>query len=221
MAIFTEGVCEKCSGVITVSNVVRGRKMCNPCIAEERRAKRLEYADTSRAKQTDADRDFHRKRLRKYREENPHMAFYTTSRYHAKLHGVYSDLTKEDAIDIYNLPDICAYCGKERTESDGHRAFHNDHIIPLNQGGPNSRWNITRTCNGCNASKSQGSLIDFYERTDSFTSERYEAVVSDMVELSGYSREQIDALLTQSYEFERAHLRERARLESLLETIAA
>jgi hypothetical protein len=144
------------------------------------------------------------------------MAFYTTSRYLAKKAGVYSDLTKADAFDIYNAPDICAYCGKERGPDDGPRSFHIDHVIPMRQGGPNSRWNLVKACNSCNSSKNYDSLIAFRERTPALTEERFNAIVSDMAARSGYSIAHIHELLTQSHAFEIAFDRERAKMESLL-----
>lgn len=129
---------------------------------------------------------------------------------------MFSDLTLEDAYEIYHTPDICAYCGKERTSDNGKRAFHNDHIIPMIQGGPNSRWNIVKVCNSCNTSKGSASLVDFRSRTPEFTDERYEMVIADMASQSGFSREYINELLTQSHEFERAHIQERERMLALL-----
>ncbi|GIQ63699.1 hypothetical protein PACILC2_22670 [Paenibacillus cisolokensis] len=163
---------------------------------------------------TEADREFHRKRVREYREQNPHTPFYTTSRYQAKKAGAFSDLTMEDAYDIYHTPDICAYCGKERGPDDGPRSFHIDHVIPLKQGGPNSRWNLVKVCASCNSSKETSSLIDFYNRKPEFTKARYDAVVKGMAEKSGFSETRITELLLSSHEFELAIEREKARMQA-------
>lgn len=87
----------------------------------------------------------------------------------------------------------------------------------MRQGGTNSRWNLVKSCISCNTSKGFGSLIEFYARTAEFTQERYESVILGMVSLSGRSRTVIDALLTQSREFEIAHEREREKLIQMLE----
>jgi len=166
---------------------------------------------------TDEDREYHRLRGRAHRERNPHTPFYTTSRYLAAKAGVYSDLTMEDALDIYNTPDTCGYCGKERGPDDGPRSFHIDHIIPMIQGGPNSRWNLTKVCASCNTSKGSASLMDFRNRTEAFTDERYDAIVSEMVERSRYSPIYIGELLAQSHEFEVAYQVERIKMLALLD----
>lgn len=151
-------------------------------------------------------------RLRTYRAKNPHLAFVTTSRYQAKKAGAYSDLTAEDALDIYQTPNICAYCGIDYGDSPPKRAIHIDHIIPMVQGGHNSRWNLTKVCIGCNGSKGSASLLDFYGRATEFTAERYHAVIAQMVALSGMSAEIITELLAESHAFEVAYQAQRERL---------
>jgi 5-methylcytosine-specific restriction endonuclease McrA len=183
-----------------------------------------QYQRDQRAKWSEEDYEKERNRARKSRAENPHVTFWTTSRYHAKLAGAYSDLTKEDAADIYYTPDVCAYCGKERNDPEGERtkrAFHVDHIIPMTQGGANSRWNLTKVCNPCNTSKGDRSLYDFYARCDAFTPDRLESVISEMVRLSGRTRPEIDELLAQSRAFEIAHQRERERMDAMMRIFLA
>lgn len=193
----------------------RERRRNDPEYRERMNAYGREY----RAKQAEGSnyRSKRREYTRKYREENPHMTFYTTSRYQAKKDGAYSDLTPEDALDIYNTPNVCAYCGKDHGDSPAKRAVHIDHIIPMKQGGPNSRWNLTKVCNGCNSSKETESLISFRERTPAFTQERFDNVVADMSQRSGKSADEITQLLEQSHAFEIAFQAERERLLSLLD----
>lgn len=199
----------------------------NPELNAKRRERRLadgelrdrqnEYSRSYRAKTiTDEKRSEHSVRTRQYRVDNPHITFYTTSRYLAKKAGVPSDLTVEDALDIHNTPNVCAYCGKDCGEVPEKRAIHVDHIIPMVQGGHNTRWNLTKVCHRCNTSKGSASLIDFRERTAEFTHERYDAVIAAMVALSGYATEHISQLLQQSHAFEIAYQTERERMSSLL-----
>lgn len=157
------------------------------------------------------------KRTRKYREENPHMAFYTTSRYQSAKDDAFSDLSPEDALDIYLTPNVCAYCGKDHGDAPEKRAVHIDHIIPMKQGGPNSRWNLTKVCISCNTSKGTASLIDFRKRTPAFTQERFDAVVAEMAQRSGKSAAEITQLLEQSHAFEIAFQAERDRMLALLD----
>ncbi len=154
--------------------------------------------------------------MRKHRERKPHAPFYTTSRYLAAKAGVFSDLTMEDAYDVYFTEDTCSYCGKERGPDDGLRSFHIDHIIPMIQGGPNSRWNLVKVCASCNSSKGSASLFDFRSRTEAFTEERFDLVIAGMTERSGSSAEYIYELLSQSHEFEAAYQRERTKMVALL-----
>jgi len=157
-------------------------------------------------------RAYHRERSRKYREEQPHIAFYTTSRYLARKAGTHSDLTKEDAFDIYSAAEVCAYCGKERAESDGPRSFHIDHVIPMSRGGHNSRWNLVKACISCNTSKGSDSLLTFRARTPTFTESRYNDVVEGMALHSGKSSDDIVTYLERTFEAETRYAEEMARL---------
>jgi 5-methylcytosine-specific restriction endonuclease McrA len=199
----------------------------NPELNAARRKRRLsdeglrdrqnEYSRNYRAKTiTDGKRAEHSARTRQYRVDNQHITFYTTSRYLAGKAGVTSDLTVGDALDIYNTPNVCAYCGKDCGEVPEKRAIHIDHIIPMIQGGHNTRWNITKACHSCNTSKGSASLIDFRGRTSEFTQERYNAVLAGMVARSGHSAEHITFILGQSHAFEIAYQAERERMLSLL-----
>ncbi|MBG9736529.1 HNH endonuclease [Paenibacillus alvei] len=212
--------CEKCGESSPDVKFAGTHRSCNKCRARENSDKQREYQRQYLKRMRKERPEYLRERRRKYRQENPHQAFYVTSRYLAKKEGVYSDLTQDDALDIHNLPDVCSYCGKERKPSDGKRAFHNDHIIPMVQGGFNTRWNITKVCISCNSSKGSDSLIGFRKRNDQFTADKYEAVVAKMVELSGLTRENIDLLLEQSYEFELLHRKQREKLMEILSELS-
>ncbi|MCY9532965.1 HNH endonuclease [Paenibacillus alvei] len=212
--------CVRCGGSSPEVKFAGTHRSCNRCRAQENPDKQREYQRKYRERVRKEKPNHHRDRVRRYRKENPHLSFYTTSRYLAKKEGVYSDLTQDDALDIHNLPDVCSYCGKERKPSDGKRTFHNDHIIPMVQGGFNTRWNITKVCISCNSSKGSDSLIGFRERNEKFTADRYESVVAKMVELSGLTRENIDLLLEQSYEFELLHRKQREKLTSILSELS-
>lgn len=198
----------------------------NPEINEHRRQRRKndpehrerlnEYGRKYRAENADKLREYTRERTRQYRADNPHLTFLSTSRYQAKKAGAYSDLTPEDALDIYNTPNICAYCGKDCGDNPAKRAIHIDHIIPMVQGGHNSRWNLTKACISCNSSKGSASLLDFYSRCDEFNEDRYAEAVAKMSALSGKSVEVIEELLAQSHAFERAYQEQRDKLVALL-----
>lgn len=200
--------CESCNGNLTIDEIAEAWRVCSGCYSTGIRKKRAAYGTAP--KHTNGVRN------RIFRAKYPHLTFYSTSRYLAGKAGVQSTLTKRDAYDIYHTPDICTYCGVSHEESGEKRKFSIDHVIPMIQGGPNSRWNLTKSCNSCNSSKDSNSLFDFYERTSEFTPDRFDRIVRTMSELSGFSVEYINKLLTQSHEFEKAHRRERERLLLLL-----
>jgi 5-methylcytosine-specific restriction endonuclease McrA len=203
----SERTCGNCLRSESETAIGAGRKNCEECLAKMRKWRTDWIA---------RNEDYGTKRTRKYREEYPHMTFYTTSRYQANKAGVFSDLTPEDAFDIYKMLNICAYCGKDYGENPPKRSVHIDHIIPMVQGGPNSRWNLTKVCSGCNSSKGSASLLDFYGRSGEFTEDRYGRVVAKMVELSGKSAELIAEFLTQSHVFELAYQEQRSKLSALV-----
>lgn len=202
-----ERTCGNCSRSDAETVIGTGRKNCEECLAKMRKWRKDWLARND---------GYTTKRTRKYRDENPHMTFYTTSRYQATKAGAYSDLTSEDALDIYQTPNICAYCGKDHGDNPPKRSIHIDHIIPMVQGGPNSRWNLTKVCIGCNSSKGSASLLDFYGRSDDFTEARYEHVVAKMAALSGKSIEMITEFLVQSHAFELAYQEQREKMVALL-----
>ena len=199
--------CATCAKTDAEVTITAGRKSCEGCLAKQR-----EWQRAFRERHPGRQRD----RVRRVRENEPHKTFHMTSTYLARKAGVPSKLTYEDALDIYNTPNVCAYCGIDHGPKPPKRAIHVDHIIPMIQGGHNSRWNLTKVCNSCNASKGSASLLDFRSRTPEFTQERFDAVVAGMVERSGFARETVLRLLTQSNEFEIAMQRERARLSAML-----
>lgn len=208
-------VCISCSLTEPDVKFSRQHRTCNRCRAEKSRTRVAEYQRRRREENPEKIRRYYRDRNRKQREENPHLPFYTTSRYQARKAGAYSDLTKDDAYDIYHSEDVCAYCAKTVSRENS-REVHIDHVIPMTQGGPNSRWNLVKTCINCNTSKGPCSLFNFRNRTPEFTQERYNSVIAGMSARSDLSKADVIDLLTQSYEFEVAYERERAKLVAML-----
>lgn len=206
-------LCTSCGQSAPEARFTGNLRKCNRCrnAAMSPEAKR-EASRRYRAKDPEAQNE----RTRQYRRDNPHMSFYSTSRYHAGLAGVPTNLTVEDALDLHNTPNICAYCGVDHGPTPGKRMIHVDHIIPMVQGGHNTRWNLTKVCISCNTSKDSASLIAFRDRTPEFTEGRYAAVVAQMASLSGYSAEHITHLLEQSHAFEIAYQAQRDVMATLL-----
>lgn len=80
---------------------------------------------------------------------------------------------------------LCAYCGsfcpfESRHGDDG---WHVDHIVPLSQGGPDQRSNVTLACASCNLKKSARTPAEFVEYVDSVWQEwRIEFVTRGVLE---------------------------------------
>ncbi|MFC3344998.1 HNH endonuclease [Paenibacillus abyssi] len=206
--------CATCHGTSPDVKFSCNHRNCNGCRALKSRTYQAEYARKHRAR----NRENQRVKRQEYRAENPHLTFYSTSRYLANKASTYSDLTKEDALDIYETPDVCGYCGKA-IDVSVKRSLHIDHIVPMSQGGVNSRWNLVKVCINCNTSKGDGSLVNYYGRCPDFTEQRYEAVVNEMVRLSGRTRAEIDEILTLSHSFEIAFQNGRRQMVGALRVL--
>jgi 5-methylcytosine-specific restriction endonuclease McrA len=165
------------------------RGMCKPCLLAyntEWRERNPEALRASRAKRRDKDRELqrrwyeahrddpayrdmvnarsrawreanrerHRENARRWQLENPerHRA---STREHARRRRLGQDA---DAIAFAAIlrRDPCAYCGGPAGEID--------HIIAIDQGGPNTWDNLTAACKNCNSQKRTIPLLPFLSR---------------------------------------------------------
>lgn len=67
--------------------------------------------------------------------------------------------------------DSCAYCGKSEN-------LHQEHVVPLQDGGPYSVDNIVPACGSCNSSKATRALVDWFPRQPFYTEERMTMIVT-------------------------------------------
>jgi 5-methylcytosine-specific restriction endonuclease McrA len=83
-----------------------------------------------------------------YNLEHPECSANKRARRKARLGD--AKLTKTEWIAVMTEWDWrCAYCGNRLTRNT--RSV--DHVVPLECGGPHSRWNLVPACRNCNSSK--------------------------------------------------------------------
>jgi 5-methylcytosine-specific restriction endonuclease McrA len=107
-------------------------------IAEQKRRNRTEHKE----ERVEYDR--------RYRAAHPEVGF----NHHARRRALVGEtkISKHDWITVMrHWKWCCAYCGQHLTET----TQTVDHIVPLSQGGPHSRWNLAPACRSCNSSKKE------------------------------------------------------------------
>jgi hypothetical protein len=123
---------------------------------------------------------------------------YNTRHYHKKL-SLPCTLTIQECNNIkaqFNYS--CAYCGKIHTR------FQQEHIIPVDNNGSYSRGNIIPTCpksegNGCNQSKRNKFLLEWYPKQPFFNTDRLLAIYNEMVEHPLPETQHLVDTINQSY----------------------
>jgi 5-methylcytosine-specific restriction endonuclease McrA len=90
----------------------------------------------------------------------------------ARLAGIPATLTAQDwAACRHHFHSLCAYCGSAGK-------LHQEHVVPVQDGGPYSADNIVPACGSCNSSKSTRALEDWFPRQPFYTEERMTMVVT-------------------------------------------
>jgi DNA-directed RNA polymerase subunit M/transcription elongation factor TFIIS len=80
--------------------------------------------------------------------------------------------------------DNCAYCGEEMSRERGRSTATTltlDHVYGLGSeyGATNTIYNLFAVCSGCNSSKRNDHIYDFYQRSEKFTDELFTAFVAE------------------------------------------
>jgi 5-methylcytosine-specific restriction endonuclease McrA len=90
----------------------------------------------------------------------------------ARTAGLESAFTTEDwSLCLEWFEDRCAYCGAAEK-------LHQEHVIPVESGGPYVPWNIVPACGSCNSSKSTKPL-DVWFPLQPFYAEERMAMIAD------------------------------------------
>lgn len=94
-----------------------------------------------------------RAKVARYRRKNPEKARANVARYHARKAGLLATLTDLQWREILEEWGYrCAYCG--RAEKQFGSTLHQEHVIPVSQGGGYTAENIVPSCPQCNSKKS-------------------------------------------------------------------
>jgi 5-methylcytosine-specific restriction endonuclease McrA len=89
----------------------------------------------------------------------------------ARVAGLDSTFTVEDwAACLEFFGNSCAYCGVTGK-------LHQEHVIPVEQGGPYVSDNIVPACGSCNSSKKTKPLDEWFPRQPFYTEERMAMIV--------------------------------------------
>ena len=121
----------------------------NPEYARKWRAANPEYYRKWRADNPEKLRET----TRKWRADNPEKLRAKDQRRRARKKALPSTLTERqwEAIKA-DYGYACAYCGAGWHEING--VLHQEHVIPVSQGGGYTKENIVPACNSCNSRKS-------------------------------------------------------------------
>lgn len=131
--------------------------------------KKKEYLDTS------DNREIHNERVRGYRnkdlEKYRNYSRLKKQQRRAIKKVLPNTLTQkewETCIEFFSNNNIlyCAYCGEVVNNP------HQDHIIPMANGGGYTKGNIIPTCGSCNCRKHISNMEEWYEQQDFFSQKR-------------------------------------------------
>lgn len=174
-----EQQCRRCNSVKPASEFGSERAnrdglkpYCRPCMAAKARDRRTNpevkarnaaYDKAYRAANPERLAEWAKspQRLAKSSEwrRKPEVKLQMLINQHAQLardHGVFSDFTVQDWLDLLEEFDhACAYCHKRDTRMEI------EHMTPLSRGGANHRDNVVPACRSCNSRKSSRTLLEF------------------------------------------------------------
>lgn len=110
-----------------------------------------------------------------YRKNNREKQNIYNHRRKAKAKQLPATLTEEQWISIKEkFNNSCAYCGM--TEEEHLKQFgeqlHQEHFIPLSNGGGYTHNNIIPACKSCNSSKWNNNFFDWYPKQEFYSEEK-------------------------------------------------
>lgn len=118
---------------------------------------------------------------RVYRHKNRelHNAL-ARKRYNKKIH-LRNDLSIKQWLETKRyFNNSCAYCGmsEEAHLLSYNEQLHQEHIVSVNNGGGYTKHNIIPSCKGCNSSKHNKELVDWYLDYEYYNSKRLEKIIN-------------------------------------------
>lgn len=129
-----------------------------------------------------------KERNRIYRKENREIINIQKQIRRARLNKSKADLTIDEWEQIKgDFGYKCAYCGM--TEKEHIKKFneqlHQEHFIPLSEGGEYTRNNIIPACKSCNSRKYNKNYFDWYKECEFYDKERNDFILKYL----GYEKE--------------------------------
>lgn len=117
---------------------------------------------------------------KKYRKDNRHILNQSQQRRRAVKKKLPCTLTIEQWVNVkIHFNNSCSYCGM--FEEEHVKAFkellHQDHFIPLDNGGEYTHNNIVPACRSCNSSKNNANFFEWYPRHKHYNQKREKIIL--------------------------------------------
>lgn len=118
--------------------------------------------------------------LKQYRQENKERVRQHCQTYRARKRLLPATLTTKQWQEIKkDFDSKCAYCGM--TEENHLKIFnqqlHQEHFIPLSEGGEYTDNNIIPACRNCNSSKNNTNFFEWYPTYEEYNEEREQFIL--------------------------------------------
>lgn len=142
---------------------------------EQWKEENKDYCKEYRKQWYHENKDHCRKYRKQYRKENIEMERLRTQKRRTKQKKLPATLTLEQWTSIKeDFNNQCAYCGM--TEEEHLKQFgeqlHQEHFIPLSEGGEYAHNNIIPACRSCNSSKNNSNFFGWYPEQEFYDEER-------------------------------------------------
>lgn len=127
--------------------------------------------------------NYQKERNRRWASRNPERVRIKGQKRRARIKKLKNSLTELEYLNILKLFDnSCAYCNI--TEEEHIREYktrlHQDHIIPLSEGGSYTASNIVPACVSCNSSKSNKDMVEWYKKQKFFSAKNMAKIKKHM-----------------------------------------
>lgn len=176
-------------------------RQCKDCTKEyykqyrqENKEKLKEYKKQWRQENQEYFKQWYQKNkeyLKQYRQENEeHFKQYRkenkeSKRQHEQKRRAFkrtlpATLTLEQWQQIKDdFNNKCAYCGKTEQEhkEEFNEQLHQEHFIPLSEGGEYTHNNIIPSCRSCNSSKHNADFFEWYPTYEEYNEEREQFIL--------------------------------------------
>lgn len=161
--------------------------------AEENKEHIAKYQKRYRIKNKEKLAKYIKEYGKKYYKENPHVQNIFRQKRIAMKHRLPCTLTPKQWTSIKeDFNNQCAYCGM--TEEEHLKEFgeqlHQEHFIPLSEGGEYTHNNIIPACRSCNSSKNNSDFFEWYPQQEFYSKEKKKKIL----EYLNYKDERVQQL---------------------------